>query len=199
MSHRQFPDFWKLPLVKNRSSLLRRILKDGDRLLDVGAYNRSLEEKIKRMGKKIVYKSMDMDRSLPHDYYNLDEIDESFDFVLLLEVLEHLNIQDGMDVLERIFRLLNPGGYLVVSVPNIFCPGRQWLDSSHQTAYSWEELGGRLISKDFQLVEMFRSYNRAFLQRLFRIYIAGPIHRYFNVDYAKSLFVIAQRPNQIRD
>ncbi|MCD6321448.1 MAG: class I SAM-dependent methyltransferase [Clostridiales bacterium] len=44
--------------------------------------------------------------------------DASFDVVLLLEVLEHLDDEYLKDILSETYRLLKPGGVVVVSVPN---------------------------------------------------------------------------------
>jgi hypothetical protein len=41
--------------------------------------------------------------------------------------------------------------------------------------------------------EIFRIYNDAFFRRLFRIWVAAPLHKYLCVDYAKSILLVALR------
>lgn len=48
---------------------------------------------------------------------DLTPLTEHFDLILCLDVLEHLN--DPWELVERINRLLKPGGRLVASIPNI--------------------------------------------------------------------------------
>ena len=43
---------------------------------------------------------------------------ESFDKVLLMEVIEHLDSDDGGACLQEIWRVLKRGGYLVLTTPN---------------------------------------------------------------------------------
>lgn len=51
-------------------------------------------------------------RELPYD-------DETFDVVLFLDALEHLAFEDQPTALAEINRVLKPGGYLFLSVPNL--------------------------------------------------------------------------------
>lgn len=55
---------------------------------------------------------------LRSDIREVDLPDESFDTVVLAEVLEHVGEEVGAEILNRAARLLHPGGRLVVSVPN---------------------------------------------------------------------------------
>lgn len=48
---------------------------------------------------------------------DLESWAECFDLILCLDVLEHLN--DPWEIIERLSRLLKPGGRLVASIPNI--------------------------------------------------------------------------------
>jgi 2-polyprenyl-3-methyl-5-hydroxy-6-metoxy-1,4-benzoquinol methylase len=43
----------------------------------------------------------------------------SLDFITFWEVLEH--IDNPKEVVEEVKRLLKPGGYMIISVPNIEC------------------------------------------------------------------------------
>jgi SAM-dependent methyltransferase len=59
---------------------------------------------------RIKFEASDLDKPLPFP-------DRSFDYVLLLEVIEHLYNPDF--VVKQISRVLKPGGRLVLSTPNI--------------------------------------------------------------------------------
>jgi len=52
------------------------------------------------------------------DIRDLGADDEAFDTVVIAEVLEHVEEESGAAMLATAWRLLKPGGRLVVSVPN---------------------------------------------------------------------------------
>lgn len=99
--HKRYKDVWHIPLIKRRSVLFKRFLRDGMRVLDVGAGFRGAENEIKKLGISIDYKSMDIDKSIYHDYYDLSDIKEDFDAILLFEVIEHLSLEDGINLLKN--------------------------------------------------------------------------------------------------
>jgi 2-polyprenyl-3-methyl-5-hydroxy-6-metoxy-1,4-benzoquinol methylase len=136
---------------------------------------------------------MDIDREQFHDFYSLDEIQESFDVVFLFEVIEHLDMEEGVQLLKKIYNLLNGGGRLILTTPNVFNPSRFWRDATHKVAYCYDELGGLLLSQGFQIKMMYRTYSDAFHRYLFRLYIMAPLHRYLGVDFAKSILVVAEK------
>lgn len=189
--HERFPKIWDIPLIKRRFTLVDKNLRSGMRLLDVGAGERGMEPKIKKRHSGVIYKSMDIDRRLPHDYYSLDAIDEQFDLILLLDVIEHVEFEDGVNMLRRLNELLVDGGKLIINTPNIFNPSRFWLDATHKVAYSYEELGGILLSQGFDVLEIYRTFNDAVPKYFLRLTLFYPLHRILNVDFAKSILIMA--------
>jgi SAM-dependent methyltransferase len=191
--HGRYRKIWNIPLIKRRFSLVDKNLRSGMCILDVGAGQRGMEEKIVKKHDGVIYKSMDIDRRLLHDYYALDEVDEQFDLILLLDVIEHLELDDGVKMLKRINELLVEGGKLIINIPNIFNPSRFWLDATHKVAYSYEELGGILLSQGFDVLEIYRTYNDSFPKYFLRLTLFYPLHRILNVDFAKSIIILAQK------
>ena len=189
--HERYRKIWHIPLIKRRFSLIDRNLRPGMRLLDVGAGERGMEDRIVKKHNGVIYRSMDIDRQLPHDYYSLDDIDEQFDVVLLLDVIEHLELEDGVQMLQRINELLVDGGMLIINTPNIFNPNRFWLDATHKVAYSYEELGGILLSQGFDILNIYRTYKDSFPKYFLRLTLFYPLHRILNVDFAKSILIFA--------
>ncbi len=191
--HEKYPDIWDLKILRKRFPLMVRMIRNGEKVLDVGASNRNLENRLKRHFPGLIYKSMDIDREQPHDYYSLEEIRESFDVVFLFEVIEHLDLEEGIRLLKKIYDLLNPGGRLILTTPNVFNPGRYWRDATHKVAYCYDELAGLLMTHRFQIQAMYRTYSDAFLRYLFRIYVMAPLHRYLGIDFAKSILIVAEK------
>ena len=58
---------------------------------------------------------------IQHDILDLDVNNQSFDTVVLAEVLEHVTEEIGSRVLDKAWSLVTDGGRLVISVPNEDC------------------------------------------------------------------------------
>jgi SAM-dependent methyltransferase len=190
---KRFPEVWDLKIVRKRLPILVEHIRDGDRILEIGAYDRKLEERIKVRFPRVEYRSMDIDRSLHHDYYSLKEIEGKFDKILLFEVIEHLEFEEGMKLLQKIHKLLGPGGKLILTTPNVMNPGRFWRDMTHRVAYAHDELGGLLLSQGFEILHMYRIFNDAFLPYVLRVYLFSPLHRLLAIDFTKSILLVARR------
>jgi SAM-dependent methyltransferase len=191
--HGRYPEIWDLKILRKRFPLMLENIRDGEKILDIGASNRNLEERLKRHYPNLIYKSMDVDREQVHDFYSLEGIQETFDVVFLFEVIEHLELEEGLNVLEKVYGLLHGGGRLILTTPNVFNPSRFWRDATHKVAYCYDELGGLLLAQGFQIRAMYRTYSDAFHRYLFRLYIMAPLHRYLGIDFAKSILVIAEK------
>ncbi len=95
------------------------------------------------------------------DLYNLDFPDNSWDTVLLIEVIEHLENPDS--AINELFRVLKPGGTLVILFPNdfIFFVSRLLTLKFKQLTYDpghvkqWTHFGIRniLSSKKFEKIK----------------------------------------------
>jgi len=191
--HRMYRDIWDIRILRKRFPLMLETIQDGEKVLDIGASNRNLQDRLKRHFPRLIYKSMDVDREQFHDFYSLEEIQESFDVVFLFEVIEHLGLEEGVQLLKRVYGFLNEGGRLILTTPNVFNPSRFWRDATHRVAYCYDELGGLLLAQGFQVKVMYRTYSDAFHRYLFRLYVMAPLHRYLGIDFAKSILVIAEK------
>ena len=191
--HHHYPEIWSLKILRKRFPLMVKMIQDGEKVLDIGASHRNLQERLRRHFPKLIYKSMDVDREQVHDFYSLEGIQESFDVIFLFEVIEHLSLEEGVQLLKKAYDLLNQGGRLILTTPNVFNPSRFWRDATHRVAYCYDELGGLLLAQGFQIKAMYRTYSDAFHRYLFRLYVMAPLHRYLGIDFAKSILVIAEK------
>lgn len=191
--HTKFPEVWGIPLVKKRSHILRKFLRDGMRLLDVGAGAKGVRGEIEDLGIHVNYKSMDVDKTLRHDYYDLDDITERFDVITMFEVIEHISLEEGLETLKKLSSLVRDGGLIILSTPNIFNPARYMRDSTHQTFYAYDELCGFLSIAGFEVRNVYRSYNDAFHRYVFKVYLMGWLFRLLGIDYAYSIFVVGEK------
>ncbi len=191
--HGRYPEVWDLKILRKRFPLMVENIRDGEKVLDIGASNRNLEGRLKKHYPNLIYKSMDVDREQFHDFYSLEEIRESFDVIFLFEVIEHLDLSEGVELLAKVYNFLSEGGRVILTTPNIFNPSRFWRDASHKVAYCYDELGGLLLAQGFHIKVMYRTYSDAFHRYFFRRYVMAPLHRYLGIDFAKSILVIAEK------
>ncbi len=186
-----YPSNYGLALKKKLTDIVEAELNGKEKLLDVGASDKEMGERIKRKFPSIVCKTMDVDRANQHDYYSLGEIKEKFDMVVLAEVIEHLPFNEGMKLLKELNGILGDGGKIIVSTPNMHHPNRFFWDSDHKTHFRYDEVGAALIEAGFEIKGLFRVYNDQFLRRFVRISLMGWLHRYLDVDFARSIVAVA--------
>jgi SAM-dependent methyltransferase len=191
--HERYREVWDLKLVRKRLPYISSFIKDGESVLEIGASNRRLEKTLKAFHPHLRYKSMDIDPSYPHDYSSFEEIRETFDVVLLFEVIEHIDLKGGGEMVAKIYQVLNPGGRVILSTPNIYTPGQYWMGVDHLTAYHYEELGALFVSQGFDIVDIRRVYNDAFVQYVMKVYLLTPVFKFLKIDYTKSILLVARK------
>ncbi len=191
--HQQYPDLWGLKLVRKGFPYLLSYLRDGERVLDIGAFNRHLEGDLKKHYPHLVYKSLDVDPTYPHDYSSFEEIKENFDVVFLTEVIEHLGLEEAREMVKKIFDLLNRGGRIILTTPNMHTPGQYWKDITHLTPYYYEELGALFLSERFEIVEICRVFRRSLVKFYIKGYVLSFLFRFFGIDFSESIILVARK------
>lgn len=191
--HRRYAEIWDLKIVRKRLPFILKYLRDGEAVLEIGAYDRKLGDRIKKHFPHVLYKSLDIDPSYSHDYTSIDEVKEEFNMVLLFELIEHLDRENGRKMADKIFEILKPGGRVILTTPNICTPGQYWKDVSHLTPYHYEELGGLFLSRRFESVDLFRYFNAPFIHYVMKVYLLFPVFRFLGIDFTKSILLLARR------
>ena len=188
--HKRYREIWDVPLIKKRSHLLKRHIRNGMTVLDVGAGMKGMKDEIAGLGLTVTYRSMDIDRGNAHDYYDLADVKETFDAVIMFEVIEHVSLEEGLALLKRLNAIVKPGGLIILSTPNIFNPSRYMRDATHKTFYGYDELCGLLNLAGFGIREVTRSFNDALHRYILKVYLLGYLFRTLSIDYALSVFVV---------
>lgn len=189
----RWPSAFGLPLVHRPTDVVYGLMRGAERILDAGSGDGERRKRIAAKFPSAVYVSCDPDPQSGADHAKIADAPGPFDLALALEVAEHLRPEEAVRLFSEILAKLAPGGRLVVSVPAIHTPGRQFRDCTHVTAWSHDDLGAALILAGFELDAMHRSYPGTWLGRLFRRTVLGPVGRLFGLDYAHSVVVTARR------
>jgi SAM-dependent methyltransferase len=189
--YERYPRIWDLKLIRKPSALLRSYLHSRLRILDIGINGKTMTGKLETIYSDLIYKRIDVDPGFLSDMHLFDDTQKQFDFIILFEVIEQLQPEQGMELLNRLNKLLVDGGKLIISTPNIFNPSRVWKDADFRTAYSYEELGGIILSQGFTVLGVYRAFHASVLDYLLHRTLFYPMHRILNVDFAKSIVILA--------
>lgn len=122
------------------------------KILDVGAGEQNLKDAIKQRNIDAQYYSMDTSTNSGqlYNYQNIESISGTYDLIVMQEVIEHLDLETGLQYLKKAYDMLNPNGFLVVTVPNMFRPVQFFTGFSHITHYPLPDLYGILRAIGFK-------------------------------------------------
>jgi SAM-dependent methyltransferase len=193
---KRWPTVFDLPLVRRPSDAVLREARPGLRVLEAGAGDRRLGPRLETAGPGTVYRSADPDPAHPHDWRSVAEARGPFDLVVALELIEHFPAEEALAFLRRCRDLLEPGGRIVLSTPDVFTPGRWHRDADHRTPFSPWELAAFLEEAGLRVLSLERAWNGPFLERILRRTLLAPLHRATGHDFAHSVVAVAERPQE---
>lgn len=108
------------------AAIFSKYVPHGSSVLDVGAGAGAFSQRLTDLNYKVTALDSDPDKWIPADipFFKLDidagiaaSVRETFDAVCCLEVIEH--VENPWNLLREIYSVVKPGGYLLLSTPNI--------------------------------------------------------------------------------
>lgn len=191
----RWPLLWDLRVTTSHFDVLRALPAGTTPVdvLDVGATDRRHARTLEERFPGIEYRSLDVDRTLPHDYHDFADVDRTFDLVTCTEVLEHVAEDVGMDILRRSAAACRPGGHVLVSVPNCIVPYYQ-MEFTHRTAFTYRDLGAACRTVGLEVVDMTRVALGSVRTRWVHRTILARWHRLMGTDWCASITCLARRP-----
>jgi 2-polyprenyl-3-methyl-5-hydroxy-6-metoxy-1,4-benzoquinol methylase len=84
-------------------------------------------------------------------------IDHSFQTAVMNQVIEHLDYEEAVMCLVEIFRVLKPGGMLLVTSPSRFNTRERLADITHLNMYAPSELENLLIKQGYHNIMAFNT------------------------------------------
>jgi Methyltransferase domain len=117
-------------------------------LLDIGAGDLRIMRRFQAAGYRGDYHTLDIGDEYEYTYADLSEVEREYEAILCLDVIEHLPLNEGLELLDRLLELLSPGGVLVIQTPNARCIRHPlgW-DMTHLHCYNLPDLWGYLSSR----------------------------------------------------
>jgi 2-polyprenyl-3-methyl-5-hydroxy-6-metoxy-1,4-benzoquinol methylase len=114
---------WYLLVFRKKMKFITDFLdkQKGKKILDAGCGEGILVEKYRNKGYDIegIDPNYESEFVKPVSILKTDYKDDTFDIVLLLDVLEHISYSDQYIALKEIKRILKSDGLLIMSVPNL--------------------------------------------------------------------------------
>jgi len=186
------PNILRLPIVRDRIDVLRELVKNGDRLLDIGANDRTLERQLSSAGLDVRYSSFDVDRNFNHDFYALNDIEGSFDIITAFEVIEHIKPTEIMEIFKKAMEHLKKGGCFIISTPNVCHPVILWRDCTHITPVRYDELYGFFHALGFGDINIYRGGKTKWKDR-FWAFVYRPLLKLLRLDYIRHIIVTGRK------
>lgn len=186
------PTVYGLPRIRRALRLAEPLLRPGLRILEVGpgADRRGARLAEGLPGSSIVEVDPDPAATGPS---RIEDVAGPFDLALALEVVEHLPLDEAVALLDAIRERLAPGGALLLSTPNVYCPGRFLRDATHVTPFAYDELGGVLLMTGYEIEGIYRVVPGSVAKRLGRR-LLFPLFLALGIDHAPSVAAVARRP-----
>lgn len=172
--------------------------RNASSVLDVGAGDLRMKRKFLAAGYPGEYHTQDIGPEGTHTYRDLGEVDRRYGAILCLDVLEHLGLVEGLNLLRRLIALLSPGGALVLQTANAaYLPDPRSWDMTHIHAYNLPDLWAFLKCEGLE-VEGYRivlGERRAGPVTSARLAITAYVKRkILGCDFANNIAVVATRP-----
>ena len=102
----RFGTIYDVPVAKRIADVVRPSLRDGARVLEVGAGEHALARRLAEERPGVRYESVDPDPASTHDHASLETVQGAWDVVCAFEVVEHLAVEAIGPWLSRLAALL---------------------------------------------------------------------------------------------
>ena len=192
--------WWRCEGLCDIERLYFEALRERARVLDMGAGDLRIMHKFLAAGYCGDYHTLDIGDEYEYTYASLAEVQGEYEAILCLDVIEHMPLAQGLELLDRLLELLAPGGVLIIQTPNARCVRHPlaW-DMTHVHCYNLTDLWAYLTCKGLSV----DGYRVALRQP--RRSLAGWLHfavtafvasRLLGCDYADNIALVARRPRK---
>jgi hypothetical protein len=188
--------WWRTDGLSEIEACYLEAIRDRESILDVGAGDLRVKEKMIRAGYGGVYHTMDIASEYHHTYNSLDQVDRKYAAIICLDVIEHMTLADGMQMLARFMELLDDDGVVVLQTPNAKCIRNPmaW-DMTHLHVYNLPDLWAHFKSFGFEAIGYrvwFVKERPSVIDRFRMLLTRVAVARIIGADYADNISIIAR-------
>lgn len=187
--------WWNIEELSESDKVLFKAIEEKSNLLDIGAGNFRVKKKIINAGFKGTYDTQDIGEEFSYTYNNINEISKKYGAIICLDVIEHLQLAEGLNLIEQLIERLEDGGVLVIQTPNARCIRHplSW-DMSHLHCYNLNDLWSYLSNfnlevKGYRVV--FVAEQTSLKNKFLSMIGSYVITRLLGMDYADNIMLIA--------
>lgn len=174
--------------IQNRSSVL-----------DVGAGDLKNQQKFFAAGYAGQYHTQDIGEEFNYTYQSLDEIGDRYSAILCLDVIEHLELSEGLALIHQLVNLLTPGGMIALQTSNARCVRSPFVsDMTHVHCYNINDLWAYLTCMGLEVEGyrvVFEPEHKTWKQQILDLGSKYIITRILGLDYADNIMLIAKNIN----
>jgi hypothetical protein len=167
-------------------------------VLDVGAGDLRTQQKFYQAGFQGIYHTQDIGQEFAYTYSNLAEIRQTYEAVICIDTLEHLELRSGLILLQQLIDRVEPGGMLVIQTPNARCVSHplSW-DMTHLHCYNIQDLWAYLTALGLKVEGyrvIFGNPKKTIVQKGTEWVSRLIVTRCLGLDYAANIVLLAQKP-----
>lgn len=171
-------------------------IKERETILDVGAGNLRTMRQFQQAGYSGEYHTQDIGEEFTYTYQEIDDITKKYAAILCLDVIEHLQLSEGLELIHSLVNLLEPGGVIVIQTPNACCikDPLSW-DMTHLHSYNIQDLWAYLTCMGLHVEGyrvVFGSEHKNFAQHTSHL-LRYIITRRLGVDYTHNIVLVATK------
>lgn len=189
--------WWSTDGLSQIDALYFDAVKNAASLLDVGAGDLRIQRKFETAGFTGLYETVDPGGEHQHTYISLESVVRKYEAIICLDVIEHMLLREGLDLLQRMTALLTPGGVLIVQTPNARCIRNPlgW-DMTHLHCYNASDLWSYLTHLGYSVTGYRIEFARPKLSLITSIksFVSKAIiTQLLGCDYADNIALIARK------
>lgn len=189
--------WWDSPEHCEVEEVIFDYIKKQDTLLDVGAGNLKVMKKNQQASYSGKYHTQDIGNEFEYTYNNLSEITHKYSAILCLDVIEHLQLPEGLALIHRLNDLLLPDGVLIIQTPNGRCiRSPLGSDMTHVHCYNLDDLWAYLTCMQFKVEGyrvVFELKNKTYIQKILNLASRYIITRFLGLDYADNIVIVGKK------
>jgi 2-polyprenyl-3-methyl-5-hydroxy-6-metoxy-1,4-benzoquinol methylase len=168
-------------------------------VLDFGAGNLKIKERLSRKGFKGEYFSFDSGSEYDYSFNDFSSITRSFDTVLFIDVIEHLDLEDGLELTIDLLEKLNPGGNLILQTPNGKCiRNHLGSDMTHKQLYNINDLYSYFKALGYEVFchrVCFDLKEKSIIRKIITFLGRLITAKLIGVDYADNILLRIKKPS----
>ena len=173
-------------------------VRNASSLLDVGAGDLRIMRKFQSAGFSGEYHTQDIGEEGHYTYRELRDVTRRYGAILCLDVIEHLPLVEGLNLLDQMVALLEPGGALVLQTANAsYIPNPLSWDMTHLHVYNLPDLHAYLVCEQLDVAGyrvVLGDRNPGLIRRAKLGITAYVKLKILGCDFANNIALVARRP-----